>query len=100
MITFFRVLYFAAMAWGFYVGITEGIVDGVLSFIAAGAMIWVLLVLVELFMRLGGFLTRPRTSQHLHVYVEPHPDPTRPDWTHEDEHPIVVLNEGQYRRRK
>jgi hypothetical protein len=92
VLAFFRFVYVAAFCGGVVLAFTKGFWTGLAAFLAAGSMIWVALTLIEAFQRLTTALSRSsEPQQHVHVYVEPHPDPTRPGW---DEQPLIFINKN------
>jgi hypothetical protein len=94
MLAFFRVLFVGIIVvsgvgmyqHGFWLGI------GVFLFLMV--VLWLLMVACDFCVAVGGIL-RPCEQTHMHMHVEHHPDPTRPD-----EHPLIVLNKTEYRRKK
>jgi len=66
----------------------------VMVFISVGVILFVLDVVFDFFSWLFG----PR--QQVHIHVEKHPDPTRPDWIYEDASPLVFIENGKNGRQK
>lgn len=95
MITFFRIL-FAGIVMVSVVALFQGgigLAIGVFLLLMVG--LWLLMVVCDFFVAVGNVLS-PSEQMHVHLHVEPHPDPTRPSY---DEHPIIVLKDTNYRRR-
>jgi hypothetical protein len=92
MIAIFRFVYVAGFVGGVWLAFTEGFWTGAALFLTVGVTLWVTLTLGEAFQRLTTALSRSsEPQQHVHVYVEPHPDPTRPTW---DEQPLIFINKN------
>ena len=92
----FRILTVALVVFCLVLAFTHGIPTALAMFGVCSITLWAVMVLVEMFMRIGAAITRPH--QHVHLYFQDHSDPTRPDF-HDDEHPIIVLNETQWRKK-
>jgi hypothetical protein len=90
MIAVFRFIYIATFVGSVWLAFTEGFWTGLGAFLTVGVLLWVALTLVGAFQALRNALSRP--NQHLHLYVEPHSDPTRPDW---DEHPLIIIDQDR-----
>lgn len=69
-----------------------GLAVGVFLLLMVG--LWLLMVVCDFFVAVGNVLS-PSEQAHLHLHVERHPDPTRPS----DEHPLIILNRSDYRRK-
>jgi hypothetical protein len=89
---FLRLILSVGVVYCLWVGFTHSWTLAFLSFLAVGVCVWVGTVTLDAWNGLRRLLTRPNVN----VYMEErHDDPTRPD-----EHPLIVLNETQWRRRK
>lgn len=93
---FFRILTAALVVFCLVLVFTEGILTALAMFGLGSLTLWAVITLVDLFVRIGSAFQRP--NQHVHLYFDKHPDPTRPDPT-EDVHPIIVINEAKWKER-
>jgi hypothetical protein len=96
VLTFFRIL-FAGIVGVSVVALFQGgigLAVGVFLLLMVG--LWLLMVACDFFVAVGNVLS-PSERTELHLHVERHPDPTRPSY--EDEHPLIILNRSDYRRK-